>query len=178
MTDRRAFLTTLAAGGALLLPGTSLLAGSRPPSDVAILNGALELEHTAIYAYGLAAGSGLLSKAVLEVGGTFKASHETHRAALLGAIQDLKGHPIPARKSYDFSAFELKTEGDVLRLALFLEMKAAHAYQKALPLFRRRALTDAAGRIMGDEVSHAAVLRAALGKAPVGFYGQLDEGFE
>ena len=33
--------------------------------------------------------------------------------------------------------------------------------------------------LMGDEVSHAAVLRGALGKGPVGFYSQLDEaGFD
>jgi hypothetical protein len=178
MTDRRSFLTTLGVGGALLLPGSELWADTKPgraPSDVALLNMALELEHTAIFAYGLAAGSGLLSKGVLEVGGTFKASHETHRDALAAAVKELKGSPIPARKSYDLSAFDLKTEADVLRLALFLEMKAANTYQKALAQFRHKRLLDAAGRIMGDEVSHAAVLRGALGKAPVGFYGQLDE---
>lgn len=182
MTDRRDFLVTLAGGTALfLLPGSELRGESKPgraPSDVALLNVALELEHTAVYAYGLAAGSGLLSAGVLQVGGTFKAAHETHRAALEGAIKDLRGNPIPARKSYDLSAFDLKTEKDVLRLALFLEMKAATTYQKALAQFRHKRLLDAAGRILGDEVSHAAVLRAALGKAPVGFYGQLDEGFE
>lgn len=181
MTDRRDFLATLAGGTALLLPFSELRGETKPgraPSDVALLNIALELEHTAIYAYGLAAGSGLLSKGALAVGGTFKAAHETHRAALEGAIRELKGHAIPARKSYDLSAFDLKTEADVLRLALFLEMKAAHTYQQALSQFRHKRLLEAAGRILGDEVSHAAVLRGVLGKAPVGFYGQLDEGFE
>ncbi|HJV90944.1 MAG TPA: ferritin-like domain-containing protein [Holophagaceae bacterium] len=177
MTDRRDFLASLAGGtGLFLFGGRGLQAGTgRPPSDVALLNVALELEHTAVYAYGLAAGSGLLSKGTLEVGGIFKQSHEGHRAALTQAIRDLKGFPIPARKSYDFSAFELKTEADVLRLALFLEMKAAHAYQSALPKFRKRALTEAAGHILGDEVNHAVILRSALGKGPVGGWGQLDE---
>lgn len=177
MSDRRSFLTTLAGG--LALAGLPLHgAPRRPVSDVALLNTALELEHTAIYAYGLAGGSGLLSAGVLAVGGTFKASHESHREALTAVIRQLGGFPMAPRKTYDLSAFDLKTEADVLRLALFLEMKAAHTYQQAVSQFRNHRLLDAAARIMGDEVSHATVLRSALGKGPVGFYGQLDqEGF-
>lgn len=177
MTNRRSFLVTLAGGAAaagLPLAGAATRA-PRPPSDVALLNIALELEHTAIYAYGLAGGSGLLSKGVLAVGGLFKASHETHREALTAVIKQLGGFPMAPRKAYDLSAFDLKTEVDVLRLALFLEMKAARTYQKAVSQFRNPKLMEAAARIMGDEVSHAAVLRGALGKGPVGFYGQLDE---
>lgn len=174
MTSRRFFLTALAAGGlGAALPRTA--ESKRPPSDVALLNVALELEHTAIYAYGLAAGSGLLTPGPLAVGGLFKASHESHREALTAVIREAGGFPMPARKDYDLSAFDLKTEVDVLRLALFLEMKAARTYQKALAQFRNTRLVNAASRIMGDEVSHAAVLRGALGKGPVGFYGQLDE---
>ena len=57
----------------------------------------------------------------------------------------------------------------------FLEMKAARAYQSAVSQFKTKALLEAAARIMGDDVSHATILRAALGKAPVGFYSQIDE---
>ena len=184
MAERRSFLRTMLGGTALLgiggldFPVLQAREPHRAPSDVALLNTALELEHTAIYAYGFAAGSGLLSKGTLAVGTTFMGSHELHRTALIQAIKDLKGFPIPARKSYAFDAFELKTETDVLRLALFLEMKAAHAYNDSLRQFRHKALLDAAGRIMGDEVSHAAVLRGALGKAPVATWNQLDEGLD
>lgn len=191
MSDRRGFLATLAGSAALAaLPplalacrrpeaGPAPASGDRPVSDLALLNGALDLEHTAIYAYGLAAGSGLLSKGALAVGGTFRGSHETHREALSAVITGLGGSPVDPKRSYDFSAFELKTEADVLRFALFLEMKAARAYQAALARLQSRSLLDAAARIMGDEVSHAAVLRSVLGKAPVGFYGQMDEvGFD
>ncbi len=180
MPARRQFLTTL-LGGAAALGSAPLLGGDgveKAPSDVALLNIALELEHTAIFAYGLAGRSGLLSKAALEVGGLFKGSHEGHRDTLVKAVRGLGGFPIAPRPSYDFSAFELKTEPDVLRLALFLEMKAAHTYQKALARFRRKALLNAAGSILGDEASHAAVLRAALGRGPVAFYRQLDEGLD
>ena len=184
MAERRAFLKSFAGAAALLglggleLPALEAADRGRAPSDVALLNTALELEHTAIFAYSLAAGSGLLSKGAAETGGTFKMSHETHRAALIEAIKAQKGFPIAAKKSYSFPAFDLKTEADVLRLALFLEMGAAHAYHEALRQFRNKGLLDAAGRIMGDEVSHAAVLRAALGKPPVPFWHSMDEGFE
>ena len=191
MADRRGFLSTLAGGAALAaLPALSLGCGKpttapgaggsdRPVSDLTLLNGALDLEHTAVFAYGLAGGSGLLSKGALAVGGTFKTSHETHREALTAVIRSLGGSPVDAKASYDLSAFELKTEVDVLRLALFLEMKAARAYQAAIAKLQSRSLLDAAARIMGDEVSHAAILRSVLGKAPVGFYGQIDEvGFD
>lgn len=184
MAERRLFLNSL-LGGATLAASGGLLAckktvavpggDSRPTGDLSILNNALVLEHTAIYAYGLAGGSGLLSKGVLGVGGTFKASHESHREALSAVIHNLGGSPADPRKEYDFSAFDLKTEADVLRLALFLEMKAARAYQSAVAKFQTRALVDAAARILGDEVSHATILRAALGKAPVGYYTQIDE---
>lgn len=181
MSERRSFLKGLAGATALLgiggleLPALEAADRGRAPSDIALLNTALELEHTAIYAYGLAAQSGLLSKGTLGVGQLFQGSHETHRAALIQAIKAHKGFPIAARKSYSFDAFELKTEADVLRLALFLELKAARAYNESLRQFRNKALLDAAGRIMGDEVSHAAVLRSALGKGPVAFWSQLDE---
>lgn len=184
MSDRRLFLSTLMGGAALAASGTLLgcrkpdvapNGDSRPTGDLSILNGALVLEHTAIYAYGLAGGSGLLSKGVLAVGGTFKSSHESHREALSAVIKSLGGSPADPKKDYDFSAFELKSEADVLRLALFLEMKAARAYQSAVSQFKTKALLEAAARIMGDEVSHATILRAALGKAPVGFYSQIDE---
>jgi bacterioferritin (cytochrome b1) len=188
MPDRRDFITLLAGGAALaVLPNLGCArpdadpgpVRERPVADLTLLNGALDLEHTAIFAYGLAGGSGLLGKAALAVGGTFKASHETHREALSAVITGLGGSPVEARRSYDFSAFELKNEVDVLRLALFLEMKAARAYQAAIAKLQSRSLLEAAARIMGDEVSHAAMLRAVLGKAPVGFFGQIDEvGFE
>lgn len=184
MSERRLFLSTLMGGAALaasgslvgcLKPQATPGGDSRPTGDLSLLNGALVLEHTAIYAYGLAGGSGLLSKGVLAVGGTFKGSHESHREALSAVIRSLGGSPADPKKDYDFSAFELKSEADVLRLALFLEMKAARAYQAAASQFKTRSLVEAAARIMGDEVSHATILRAALGKAPVGFYNQIDE---
>ena len=47
--------------------------------DVKLLNTALALEHEAIWAYGLAGNSGLLSAKAKEVGLLFQGSHEIHR---------------------------------------------------------------------------------------------------
>lgn len=186
MNPRRTFLRGMMGGAGLaLLSPTGLLEAARPragrrpergaPSDVALLNTALELEHAAIYAYGLVGGSGLLSVKVLETGGIFRSSHERHRDTLARVIRELGGDPMPLRPSYEFGAFDLQSERDVLLLALFLEMKAARAYQAAIPQFRSPLLPGPAARILGDEVSHAVVLRSALGRKPVAFYTQIDE---
>lgn len=173
MPNRRELLAALA--GAVSLPVLGRSRGG-PVSDVALLNHALELEHMAVFAYSLAGGSPLLSAPALGLATLFKGSHEAHREALEKAIRGLGGFPITPEKRYTFDAFELRTESDVVRLALFLELKAVRAYREALAQFRHRPLCSAASRILADEASHAAVLRAALGKGPVAFASQLDEG--
>ena len=62
--------------------------------DVSILNVALGLEHEAINAYQLGAGSGLLQKPVLDVAVRFQADHKAHRDALIATIQKLGGTPV------------------------------------------------------------------------------------
>jgi hypothetical protein len=48
-----------------------------------------------------------------------------------------------------------------------LEKGAVSAYLGAVPLFGNRDLAKAAASILGDEAMHWAVLRNALGEAPV-----------
>ena len=73
MASRRGFLGTtgtLSAVAVAMLAGNEALAqgmGNDPAKDVSILNVALGLEHEAINAYQLGAGSGLLQKPVLDV---------------------------------------------------------------------------------------------------------------
>jgi len=56
--------------------------------DITLMNTALALEHEAIWAYGLAGKSGLLSAKAKEVGLLFQGSHELHRDLLVDAIKN------------------------------------------------------------------------------------------
>jgi len=131
--------------------------------DVKLLNTALALEHEAIWAYGLAGGSGLLSAKAKEVGLLFQGSHEIHRDLIAYAVKGKGGTPVEPKKEYVFGV-PLASEKDVLELAFKLEVGAARAYLTVVDKFQDRALAASAGRILSDEVLHATVLRSVLGR--------------
>lgn len=134
--------------------------------DITLMNTALALEHEAIWAYGLAGGSGLLSAKAKEVGLLFQGSHEIHRDLLTGTIRKKGGMAVEPKKEYVFG-LPLANEKDVLELAFKLEIGAARVYLYVVDRFADRALSASAGRILSDEVLHATVLRSVLGREPV-----------
>jgi hypothetical protein len=162
---RRAATTGLALG--LAAAGRPLIAlpekGDAAVDDILLMNTALALEHQAIWAYGLAGNSGLLSAKAKDVGLLFQGSHEIHRDLLVDTIKRKGGQPVDAKASYTFDV-PLKKEEDVLELAFKLEVGAARAYLSVIDKFQDRALSASAGRILSDEVLHATVLRSVLGK--------------
>ena len=79
-------------------------------ADVGILNVALGLEHEAINAYQLGAGSGLLQKPVLDVAVAFQSHHKAHRDALIATVQKMGGRPV-GEKSLDDYAKALAAAG-------------------------------------------------------------------
>ena len=87
----------LAAAGRPLI-GLSLKEGAAPGDDITLLNTALALEHEAIWAYGLAGKSGLLSAKAKEVGLAFQGSHEIHRDLIVDAVKRKGGSPIEPKK--------------------------------------------------------------------------------
>ena len=131
--------------------------------DITFLNTALALEHEAIWAYGLAGKSGLLSEKAKEVGLLFQGSHEIHRDLIVDAVRKKGGNPVEPKKEYVFGV-PLANEKDVLELAFKLEVGAARAYLTVVDKFRDRALSASASRILSDEVLHATVLRSVLGR--------------
>jgi hypothetical protein len=131
--------------------------------DITLLNTALALEHEAIWAYGLAGKSGLLSEKAKEVGLLFQGSHEIHRDLVVDAVKRKGGSPVEPKKEYVFGV-PLANEKDVLDLAFKLEVGAARAYLTVVDKFQDRALAASAGRILSDEVLHATVLRSVLGR--------------
>ncbi len=172
---RRQFLRgtgTLSAAALALLAGREVLAANHAANlskDVDILNVALGLEHEAINAYQLGAGSGLLKKPVLDVAVQFQGHHKTHRDALVATIQKLGGRPV-AEKSLDeyakaLGAASLKSQADVLDLAARLELGATNAYLSVIPAMGDRELAKVAARLAADETMHFTVLTGALGRA-------------
>jgi rubrerythrin len=172
--SRRLFLGRsgmLLSGTAIaLLAGKEALAktgGKATEDDVRILNTALGAELEAIAAYQVGAESGLLQKPVLDLAVTFQGHHKEHADVLAKTVAKLGGKAVAAKAKYDFPVATLKTQADVLRFAASLEKGAVSAYLGAVPLFHERDLAKAAASILGDEAMHWAVLRQALGEAPV-----------
>ncbi|WP_127999847.1 ferritin-like domain-containing protein [Piscinibacter defluvii] len=176
LAARRGFLTrssrlTLSAAAVGLLAGTRAAhaqASMSTEADVGILNVALGLEHEAINAYQLGAGSGLLQKPVLEVAVAFQSHHKAHRDALIATIRTLGGQPV-AEKPLDeyakaLNAATLKSQADVLMLAAKLELGATNAYLGVIPSFKDNKLGQVAARLAADETMHWTALSQALGK--------------
>ena len=173
LAARRLFLgqTGLVLSGAAvaLLTGNEVLAAASAadPKDVQILNTALGAELEAIAAYQLGAESKLLQKPVLDLALTFQGHHKEHADVLAKTIEKLGGKAGTAKANYNFPVDQLKSQADVLRFAAKLEQGAVSAYLGAVPLFGNRDLAKAAASILGDEAMHWAILRNALGEAPV-----------
>jgi len=163
--------TLSAAGVALIASGVSTAtyaATTKETSqDVEILNAAIALEHEGIAAYQIAATSGLLQPAVLDIGVTFQGHHKGHRDALVNAVQTLGGTPTEENSLEEYiqalNAASLKTQEDVLRLALGLERGAANAYLGLIPALGTE-FHQVAAQMAGDEAFHVAILANALGE--------------
>lgn len=173
LETRRSFLGKsglLLSGAAIaLLAGRDALAkeNKASASDIRVLNSALGAELEAIAAYQVGAESGLLQKPVLDLAVTFQGHHRAHADVLAKTIAKLGGKPVSPKDTYTFPVETLKTQADVLRFAAMLEKGAVSAYLGAVPILDNRELARAAASILGDEAMHWAVLRNALGEAPV-----------
>lgn len=173
-SSRRSFMGrtgTLSAVAVAMLAGNSALAqgmGGDASKDVSILNVALGLEHEAINAYQLGAGSGLLQKPVLDIAVQFQSHHKAHRDALIATIQKLGGMPVMEKKLDDYAkalkADTLRNQADVLDLAARLELGAINAYLGVIPAFGSKDLAKVAARLAADETMHFTILTNALGR--------------
>jgi rubrerythrin len=166
---RASGVTVLSASAVALLAACEKMAVAQPSNaanDVGILNTALGLEHEAVSAYQVGAGSGLLQKPVLDVAVKIQSDHKAHRDALIAAIRKMGGTPVAAKSDAEvaqsLNAASLKTQTDVLRLAQKLERAAANAYIGVIPSFGDKALAQVAARLAADESMHWTVLTQAL----------------
>jgi len=172
--SRRNFMRSsgaLSAAAVALLAGKDVMAAGMNgdmSKDVSILNVALALEHEAINAYQLGAGSGLLQKPVLDVAVAFQGHHKAHRDALMATIEKMGGKPVAEQKlevyAQGLNAASLKNQADVLSLAARLELGATNAYLGVIPAFQNTELAKVAARLAADETMHYTVLTQALGR--------------
>jgi rubrerythrin len=177
VTTRRDFMRAAAMAGvsaSVLFGGPTIALAGDKEKDVAIMNVALGLEHQAIAAYMAGAGTKLLSDPVLQVAVKFMKQHQEHRDALAKTIKAFGGKPVEAKANYDVAKIasevgvkELKTEADIVTLAMKLEAQATSAYYGAIPGIASKDVLKAAVSIMADEAQHTAILRNALGQDPV-----------
>ena len=174
--NRRLFLArsgqlTLSAAAVAALAGAATGAAAQaadPSKDILILNIALGLEHEAISAYQLGAGSGLLQKPALDVAVMFQSHHKAHRDALIATIQKMGGKPVPEKALDEYArglnAAALKNQTDVLTLAARLELGATNAYLGVIPAFADNKLGQVAARLAADETMHWTALSSVLGR--------------
>lgn len=175
--SRRSFIiksggaTLSAAAVAMLAGGGTLVSASGAyadaATDIGILNTALGAELQAIAAYQVGAESGLLKPDIKSLAVTFQGHHKEHADILRSTVKKLGGTAVEGLKDYGFPVETLKSQNDVLQFAAGLEKGAVSAYLGAVGQFENRDLAKAAASILGDEAMHWAVLRFALGEAPV-----------
>jgi hypothetical protein len=136
--------------------------------DAKILNVALGLEYQAIYAYDVAAGTGLLSGQLKDVALLFQSQHKEHAQIEADAIRSLGATPVTAMEKYDLGDLsKIKTDKDLLGFALGLEQGAASAYMGVLKSLASPDIIAVAAGIGANEAQHAALLRFVLQQNPV-----------
>ncbi|MCC6742333.1 MAG: ferritin-like domain-containing protein [Acidobacteria bacterium] len=140
--------------------------GGGAAEDIKIVNIALGLEYQAIYAYDVAASTGLLSAGTKGVALLFQSQHKEHAALEENAIKQLGGTPVARQEKYELGDLSgIKTEKDLLTFALGKEAGAASAYMGVLSMLSNKDLIPVVAGIGANEAQHAALLRFAMGEA-------------
>jgi len=151
------------AGPAMAKPAR----GADVSHDVDIMQGALAIEHEGIAAYQLAGASGLLKPATLKVALLFQSHHKQHRDALEALITKAGGKPVgpktDAEYTKELNLGQLKSEGDVVKLATNLELGATNAYAGQVAALQDHALVHLFTQLSADEAVHWATLNNAAG---------------
>ena len=132
--------------------------------DGQILEAAIRLEQTAVFAYDTAIKSGLLDTKTRGIARLFRGQEKEHEDALTAAVVGFGGRapatPITTRDVMGLDG--LKSQRDVLRFAVELETMAVAAYYDAHRKLRDARLLQTGASIMANEGQHLVILRQAL----------------
>jgi hypothetical protein len=162
----------LAAGAGLAIAGCGSqhrrphrkLSPEREHADIGVLNHLLGIEHVAAAAY--TAGIPLLSGDIAADCRRFLDDELAHAGELFLLIKRQNGTPVKPQATYPLGG----TPGsriDVLTLLHTIERRQITAYLEAIPLVAPGAARAALAAILGSDAQHVAVVRGALGEAPL-----------
>src|SRR5436190_18727279 len=178
--SRRAFVR---AGGATLLGGAAAalatcggggkkttettISTTQAEGDAAVLNAALELEHTAIAAY--ETGLKLMKGKARATASEFLVHEREHAGALTRAIARLGTVPVEQRPISAYAAGfpPLHTAHDFLEFALDVENTAVAAYLDSMAALNTDPLRAEVASIMTNEAEHMSVIYRLLGRPEV-----------
>jgi hypothetical protein len=135
---------------------------SQRTRDVQALNGLLDLVHPSIAAY--EAGIPLLSGAVARAARQFLAEELEHAGRLQMLIHARHGRPRPPAAAYALGT--PRTHRDVLALLHDSENREVAGLLGALPRVSQE-LRPQVASILANNAQHLAILRQALGRAPI-----------
>jgi len=158
-----------AAGISIIEASTARAASPDAAQDVTIMQGALAIEHEGIAAYQIAGASGLLTPQTLKTALIFLDHHKQHRDALTSLISKAGGKPVQTKTNDEYtkelSLGTLKSEADVVALAVRLEQGATNAYASQVAALQDHKLAHLFTQLSADEAVHWTTLNNALGIA-------------
>lgn len=164
---RRDFVARLARMAGVSAPVLGLLDGSvqalprSEATDVAILCGALALEHEAIALYDLGLSRNLFPAGLRGYAVEFRGDHQGHRDTQIAIVEERGGRPPERLARYELGP--LRNGDELLRQALLIEVAAQEAYTTLISQIRTKDYLLSAAFILVDEVRHMTVWRRVLG---------------
>jgi rubrerythrin len=164
---RRDFVVRLARAAGVAPAVMGILDGSGPAlaagedTDLAILQGALSLEHQAIAIYDEGLRAGLFPPGLRAYAVEFRGDHMGHRDTQVAIVEERGGRPQKPLSDYRFGPF--RSADRLLRQALEIEVAAQEAYTALISQIRTKDYLLSAAFILVDEVRHMTVWRRVLG---------------
>jgi rubrerythrin len=144
-----------------VLQGTAEALPRGEETDLAILSGAIALEHQAIALYNQALAAELFPAGLRGYAVEFRGDHLGHRDTQVAITEERGGRPPAPLARYAFGP--LRSADQALRKALVVEVAAQSAYAALISRIRAKDYLLSAAFVLVDEVRHMTVWRRVLG---------------
>jgi rubrerythrin len=164
---RRGVVARLARAAGIAGPTLALLEGRLAAlprgeeTDLAVLSGALALEHEAIALYEAGLSRNLFPAGLRGYAVEFRGDHQGHRDTQIAIMEERGARATEPLGSYAFGP--LRDDDELIRKALLIEIAAQEAYTALISQIRSKDYLLSAAFILVDEVRHMTVWRRVLG---------------